>query len=149
MALPVYSLGSFDFKVLESLAGFRGGAPELPQKHLDFVQRPGVPGTGFIDLAIKGSPFQMRSLVDVADESGAQSLVEEYFLAVGGDKLAMVWRDNDIFALHGVMYEVVRFEAPRMRRMACITGGLNVAPGATGVVVEGIWTLWPDVIDED
>lgn len=147
MAVPVYSLGTFDFIVLENLAGGRGGAPELTQRHLDIVQRPGVQGTGFIDLARKGTPFQMRSLVDVASEADAQALVENYYLAVGGDKLEIVWRDNNYYSDHGIMFEVLRVEAPRSQIMTTIIGGLNVTNGGTGVIVEAIWTLCPDEVD--
>lgn len=147
MALPIFSLGQFDFITLENLAaGGRGGAPELPQTLLEIVQRAGVNGTAYINLAKKGMPFQVRSLVDVASEDDAQTLIAAYYDAVGGDKLPLVWRDNNYYTNHQVMFEVLRVEAPRMQVMGTIVGGLNVAPGDVGVVVEAIWTLNPDEV---
>lgn len=131
---------------MESYAG-RGGAPELPQTQLEAAIRAGVKGTGWIDTNDRGTPFQVRTWVDVASEGDAQTLVKNYFISVGGDKLGIVWRDNDYYGLHGVKFEVIRFEAPRLEVMANITGGLNVSPGNAGVIVSGIWTLCPDEIE--
>ena len=147
MPIPVFSLGTFDFITLENLAaGGRGGAPELPQTLLEIVQRAGVDGTAYINMAKKGMPFQVRSLVDVASESDAQTLIAAYYDAVGGDKLPLVWRDNDYYANHQVLFQVLRVEAPRMQVVQNVVGGLNIPPGESGIVVEAIWTLNPDEV---
>lgn len=140
--MATFSLGPFTFKVLESVSG-RGGAPTLPQVHTEIVQRPGVEGTAFIDLASKGDVFQMRSLIDVTSEANAMALISAYRAVVGNQKLAMVWRDNDYDATHGVKFVAVGVTDDRIQVMSCITGGLNVTAGQSGFIVEVIWHLVP------
>lgn len=136
------SSGTFQFITLESLSG-RGGAPQLPQTHTEIVQRPGVTGTGFVDMASKGDVFQMRSVVDVSTESEAQTLLAAYRSHVGKTLLSMIWRDVDYATVHNVKYVPVGITDDRLQVMANITGGLFVNDGYPGIIVEAIWHLVP------
>lgn len=138
MPLPVYSLGTFIF-VNFSANGNDDGEPMLPQEHSEIIQRPNVRGSGIVRLERKGMPFEMRSMVDVDDETAAALLIGNYYLAVGTDPLEIVWRDRNYFTTYGVKYYVLSVQATQSRRVATAVGGST----AGLYVVRATWHLLP------
>lgn len=138
MPLPIYSLGDFLF-VNFSASGNDDGEPMLPQEHSEVIQRPNVRGSGIVRLERKGIPFEMRSMVDVDNEAAANLLVGNYYLAVGTDPLAIVWRDRDYFTTYGVKYFVLAVMATQSRVVYAPVGGLT----AGNFVVRATWHLLP------
>lgn len=140
--MATYSLGSFDFITLESLSG-AGGAPQLMQTNVEPVQRAGVSDTAFVDLGTKGDVLVMRSVVDVADEAAAHTLIAAYRAVVGTQKLAMVWRDTDYETTHDTKFVCLRITDDQLQVGVTVVGGLNVTNGGTGVLVRALWHLIP------
>ena len=137
MALPVYSLGVFDFVTFRNVNSW-SGAPSLPSQQVQIVQRFNVPGTGFIRGGRSGTPFLMHSFVDLASDVDAAALIANYHLAKGSDPLAIIWRDIDYFGLYGVKFVVVDLPFVGSKRFLGGTGGLN-PPSLSSV--EALWAL--------
>lgn len=134
-----FSLGIFSFVNLEGI-GLPNGAPETVRQTAMAVQRPGVPGTGWIQTAIKGRPFQMRSFVDVASSAAAQILIVNYEAVANTGLLKLIHAGTDYSATPvRNKYWVMDVQAG-WRRTSVSTG--------YPVVVEAVWTLVPHDVSE-
>ncbi len=137
--MTTYSVGSFNFISLSGV-DTPNGAPETVRQVAAPIQRPGVAGTGFIQLGIKATrPFRMRSFVDVADVSTAQTLIKSYENAINVELLKIVHANTDYSATPVFnQYWPMDVQAG-WRRVAAAVGGL--AGGV--IVVEAFWTFLP------
>ena len=133
------SLGSFDF--ISLLSSEPGGMPLVIQEQVALVQRPGVAGTGFIKLGVKGRPFQMRSRVDVDTFANATALGVAYQSANKNSALVVTWAGINFFTAYDNKYFIVDVEQIQVLRMSVTRGGL-VGSGAAAVVT-AVWTLCP------
>lgn len=136
--MALYKLGDFTFVNLTGLS-MPGGAPETVRQTAVPVQRPGVAGTGFITTAIKGRPFQMRSIVDTTSVALAQQGIRAYEESVN-DSLLELYHANTNYNLPPVYnkYWVLDVSAG-WRKASVVVGGLT----GGSVLVEAVWTLIP------
>lgn len=132
------SIGSFSFVRLSSVNG-RADAVETVYQHTELIQRPGVDGTGMIQLGLKGDPFQLSSMVDVDTFANAQALRLNYKSIVGNGLYVVICAGTNYYNPLGHKYYVlgVQAEASRIGKSA---GGLV---GGAQAKVEAIWTLIP------
>lgn len=122
--MSVNSLGPFTFIRMDAI-GRPNGTPPLPKKGVSLVQRPGVPGTGVIDMATRGNPFPLSTVVDVASNSAGENLRRLYAEAVAGDQLDLVRAGYDYTANHGVKYVILDIQDDSVQPTLNAIGGLN------------------------
>lgn len=136
--MAVNSIGSFNFVVL---SGVRPGQPlEFEQPELELRQRPGVDGTGLVDLGTKGQPFPVRTLVDVSTYLAGLQLLKLYVAVVGTGPLVVVHGGVNYHDRFRTKYDVLRVTPVRCSRAASQVGGLSASSTA---VVEAVWELLP------
>jgi hypothetical protein len=132
------SIGSFNFVRLSSVNG-RADAVETVYQHTDIIQRPGVDGTGLIQLGLKGDPFQLSSFVDVDTFANAQVLRLNYKSLVGYGPQIVICAGTNYYNPLGHKYFVLGVQA-EASRIGKSTGGLV---GGAQAKVDAIWTLLP------
>lgn len=121
------SLGPFSFIQL-SRPGDRSAPPELVKLGTEIIQRPGVNGTGLMQLGRRGMPFELDGLVDIPTEAGISLAMGQYTAAIGST-LALVWGGIDFEAAFSVNYLVLDVDTLSVRRLAAASGGLNTPTG--------------------
>lgn len=136
--MSTHSLGAFTFFNFENTA-LRRGAPEIVRRTAVPIQRPGTDGTGFVTTGIKGRPFQMRSIVDVATKAAAINLIKEYENAVNKELVIAIHSGADYSATPVFCQYWILDVAAGWRRVSCATGGLV----GGNYLVEAFWTLIP------
>ncbi len=134
------SLGSFDF-ITANVNGERGGMPPIVQQQIGLVQRAGVAGSGFVQLGVKGQPFQLVTTADVASVSAGVALGVSYQEISRDEAQELVWCDVTMFETHSTKYFVASVDQVKCRRTSSATGGL-LGTGA-GAIVSAVWTLVP------
>ena len=136
--MAIQSIDKFTFVVLER-ADIRGGPPTLEQPQTELVQRPGVPGSGILDLGRKGTPFKMRSAVDITQ--GQIDLVQKGYLElVAAKRVNIIWNNLDYGAIFATKYVVLDVETTAILRITAKAGGLT---NAADTWYEALWTLLP------
>jgi hypothetical protein len=133
------SLGSLNF--ISLLSSEPGGMPLTIQQQIAIVQRPGVAGTGFIQLGIKGRPFQMQSTVDVDTFANATALGVAYQSTTKDSALVLTWAAINFYTAYNNKYFIVDCDQIQVIRLSVSRGGL-VGSGALAVV-KAMWTLCP------
>ena len=137
MALPVNAIGPFNFISL-GFPGDNAVAPPSGQMQCEITERPGVDGTGLIQLGIRGEPYPCRTTVDVPTLPDCHILYQDYLSIVGTRQLLM--RANIAYEqVHRANVFVLKVEAPRFKRLSAMSGGLNGLPA--GWFVEVVWQL--------
>lgn len=139
--MSVNSLGSFVFIRMDCAT--RDGLPGLIRKQTSIVQRPGVPGTGVIDLASRGDPFQMETVVDVDSLALAETLRSNYEASIVADKYILTRADIDYEEEHGVRYVVLDVPNVSISPLATAVGGTT----AGNHLVRAVWILLPILPD--
>lgn len=114
------SLGSFQFIRMDD--GNR--TPEVPKKQSVTIMRPGVPGVLIIDMAKRGVPFLLPTLVDVSGRSNAEILLKAYRDAILVDQLDLIWSDINYASAHGVRFVITDVVDARIEPVAQTSGGL-------------------------
>lgn len=132
------TFAGFSFVSFDAI-GIRGGCPPTIQQQIAGVQRPGVDGTGFIRLGIKGMAFQARSFVDVSTFAAACTVGLSYQTLARDQAYEMEWCGQSFDEVN-TRFFVIGVEPPVIQRCSASVGGLVVNSQAT---VEAIWTLVP------
>jgi hypothetical protein len=130
--IPLFRLGTFTFVRLHVLGADRGTIPAGEMQHAALIQRPGVAGSGVVQLAVKGEPFEAESFVDLTSKANAHALADQYRAIVNAAKLILIYDDVDYETDFGLNYIALRVTNIRVKRLAAAVGGL------TG----GQWGLW-------
>lgn len=129
---------SFDFVRMTSTDG-RADCIETVYQHGKILQRDGVNGTALVQTGIKGDPFQVSTMVDVADYASAVALKFNYKSVVNSELYSVVCGGVNYFSAYGHKYIIVDVRS-QASRVACSVGGLT--NGGTGRV-DAIWTMIP------
>ena len=140
--MGVYSLGRFDFVTLHGL-GDRSEPPPIPRKELIPIQRPGVDGTGFVEVGVHAGPIQLRSAVDLASPTQVTRLFLQYRQLITAGSQKIVWADIDYSETYATEFVVLDVQYLAVRQLTAAAGGKN--NGTTWV--EALWTLFPVPID--
>lgn len=122
--MSVNSLGPFTFIRMDAV-GRPHGMPPLLKTGTALAQRPGVPGTGVIDLARRGNPFPLATVVDVATNAAGENLRRLYSEAIATDALALVRAGYNYSELHGVKYIITDLQDDAVQPTLNAIGGLN------------------------
>ena len=136
--MAIHSIGPFNFITLDG--GGPGGPPQIARERSMLVQRPGVNGTGVIQLGTKGRPFQMRSVVDTTSVAAGHDLQALYAAACNDALYAIISNGVNYATAYNTWYVVLDVEPLGVRRIGASVGGLSVPSFA--VVLAG-WTLLP------
>jgi hypothetical protein len=136
--MPANSIDIFDFISLSSSHG--GDGIETVYEHGELQQRAGVDGTALIQTGLKGDPFQVVSLRDVATFADAQALRVLYKSIVNAKLVVVACGNTNYYTTTGHKY-IVRDVTAVAKRLASCAGGLT---GGTGQgLVTAHWTLVP------
>ncbi len=98
------------------------GPPDLLRSRLEAVTRPGVNGTGFFDVGVRGQPQTLRSRNAYADLQSAVDAFARYSALVDEDPVSIVFGEVD-FAAYGVRYQVVDVRPVSVRSLAASCDG--------------------------
>ena len=131
------SLGSFNFVRLSSPNNRRADGVETVYQHTELIQRPGVDGTGFMQVGLKGDPFQLASFVDVDTFANAQVLKMNYKSLVGYSPVILIVAGLNYYNPYGHKFEVIEVKAEAYATGAQVGGLTNGGLAA----VEATWTL--------
>lgn len=140
--MGVFSLGPFDFVSLSGL-GDRSEPPPIPRKELIPIQRPGVDGTGFVEVGIHAGPTPLRSCVDLARPSDLTRLFLAYRTLITNGAQKIIWADIDYSDVYSTEFVVMDVQLIAARTLSAAAGGKN--NGTTWV--EALWTVFPVAID--
>lgn len=97
-------IGSFSFIEL-------AGNPEKVKTQVGVMVRAGVDGVTLIDDAARGTPFMLRSKIDVRSMDDGRSLYSSYCGLIGANPVAITWQGVDLsnyFAVLGVTQAVLK-----------------------------------------
>lgn len=130
MSFPLNKIGPFQFIRLE-------GAVQPPGEESELIQRPGVEGTGFFRKGSKGHPFQMQSVVDIANWNGAQ-IVNLGYASIKNNTVVDVVHCGFSWSSQSIRFVVLDVEVTRVKGVANSVGGLLVGANA---IVEARWQL--------
>lgn len=122
--MSTHSLGTFYFIRMDA-DGQPNGCPPILQKQTAIVTRPGVPGTGVIDMATRGKPFQMRTIVDLSTQLAAEQMRDSYRQQICQDKLNIVRAGIDYGSVFQTEYVVLDVQQAALTRHANAVGGIN------------------------
>jgi hypothetical protein len=114
-------------------------APDFPRLALEPVERPGVDGTAFWEVARRGQTCVCRSRVDRRDVQDALDTFDAYCRTGDDGPVSVTWADLDT-QTYGVKYQVLDVRIADLRATAPGSGGLNPPSGAW---LECDWTLKP------
>ena len=140
------SIGSFNFVRLSSVDDPKADGVQTVYQRTELIQRPGVDGTGLVQLGLKGDPFQLASFVDVDTFTNAQLLAVAYRALVGGNPQVVCVAGLNYYSSYlvgtvrlGHKFLVTKV-TPKARATGASVGGLT--NGGLGVV-EAVWELVP------
>lgn len=137
--MAVHSIGAFNFITLDGTAG-PGAPPQIAREQSMLTQRPGVDGTGILQLGSKGRPFQMVSVVDATSVAAGHTL-QSLYAAICNDALyTVIANDVNYATAYNTQYVVLDVEPLGVRRVGAAVGGLS-SPSLA--VVAALWTLLP------
>ena len=132
--------GELDFVSLNMVSG-PNAPPLVPTRQVQPLQRGGVEDTTFVNMGIKGQPFQMISFRDADDLEAAFELYLDYVANVGVGPLALIWSGIDISALfNNTAYVVLDVIPLSIAAIRTASGGLSTNKGAD---IYALWTLMP------
>ena len=112
---------------------------ETVYQHTALIQRPGVDGTGMIQLGLKGDEFQLSSFVDVDTFANAQTLRLNYKSLCGASPQVLICAGTNYYNPLGHKFLVINVQS-EAARIGKSTGGLV---GGAQARVDAIWTLIP------
>lgn len=136
--MAIQSIDKFTFVILERTDA-RGGPPTLEQPITEVIQRPGVPGSGVLDLGTKGVPFQMKSGVDIL-QSQIDLVKKGYLELVAAKRVNILWNSIDYGTVFSTKYVVLEVVPLSIIRIAAKAGGLT---SGADTWYEALWTLLP------
>lgn len=125
-------IGDFNFINLSRPA-------ELPQQQLAVRSRPGVNGVMVQQLGIRGSQFQVTSVVDSLNITDAHNQYLDYTQIVGGSPVRIIWANQQYFS-ENILFFVLKVEPLLIRQIVRGHGGLL---GASYARCQCVWTLQP------
>ena len=116
MPIPVNQIGPFQFVTLE-------GVPSLPFERADAIERPGVPGTGFVKTAIKGEEFELTTGVDVVDWAAAL-VAEDTYRQIANVGAFSITKGGVSYSALGVVFVIRSVNVTEKFKVANSAGGL-------------------------
>lgn len=69
--MSLNQIGDFEFIAIH-------GEPLAPREQLDVIQRPGVDGTGFLQIGRRGEPFELLTMDDAETRQIAEDMLVDY-----------------------------------------------------------------------
>lgn len=135
--MALYSIDEANFVTLHRVED-AAGPPPIPRTQTEVIQRPGVDGTGLLNLGIRGEPFQLRSAVDLLNLSSCYAAIDIYSRMISRGRSVIVWGGVNLYFEMGLLYLVLDVFPTRIRRISAKAGGLTA--GAT-CWLEAQWTL--------
>lgn len=113
------------------------GNPQSIAERVEVITRPGVDGFGVRRLGRRGEPFELLSKTDFATGVIGRLIFEQYVKMIADDKHHLRWEGID-FTPKVIVLDVTQ---ERLKVVTSITGGINVAQGGSGAILEAKWTL--------
>lgn len=126
----IYQLGDFLFHGI-------WGTPDFPETAIGTEVRPGVNGTTLHNLGTWGQPFEMQTILGVADYNAAIATCELFKTATAMNPLGLVIGSIPVF---GGGFKVLSVKSDAKRVIWFKVGGDNTFYGA---IVRSSWTLLP------
>lgn len=126
----LYQLGDFLFHGMK-------GTPDFPETVIGTEVRPGVNGTTLHNLGTWGQPFELQTVVGVADYNTAIAVCELYKLATAANPLGLIIGSIPIA---GGGFKVMSVQSAAKAVVRFKVGGDSTYYGA---VVQANWTLLP------
>ena len=113
----MFSIGPFTFLDMT-------GVPDVVKMRLEAIERPGIDGTGFVELGRHGKPFTVQTAVDAADLAGAWDLFDQYSQLSEFDPQDLVFHDVAMSG-YGLLFQVTDVRPVTICALAQSQGGLN------------------------
>lgn len=124
----LYQLGDFLFHGM-------WGTPDFPETVIGTEVRPGVNGTTLHNLGTWGQPFEMQTIVGVADYNTAMNVCGIYKLATAANPVGLIIGSVPIV---GGGFKILSVKSDAKRVVRFKVAGDNTFYGA---IVRASWTL--------
>ena len=111
--------------------------PTFTQQHVEPIVRPGIRGTAFRKLGVRGTPQRWISFVDTPTFEDALTLFDGYLLLKDLPPQPVIWAD---ISLVGQRFQVLEVHPLEIKAAAQTTKGLY--PPSLGLL-RAEWIVWP------
>lgn len=124
--MSTFRLGAFSFIDM-------GPIPIGIQQKVEIETRPGVDGHALFLTGARGEPFQVQTVVDVANVAAGALLFGQYENAVG-DSASIIWAG----VAHAKTFDILQVRPIQVNQIILGVGGLG---GTSAGLVRAAWTL--------